>query len=253
MIADGRLAIPEPLAELVTDDAYARLLGYPSGAIPDGPVAARAREARDWFERQARPWAWVRILPIARASTDKLTLQAGPTLTSERLAALLEAMHADRLVIALATSGEQVDAEAAERWRQDRPDEAFLLDRFGAAAAIRLGAWVGEHLRATANAADLGLGPGYSPGYDGWDLTDQVDLAACLGGPGSEPTAALPGPLRVLPSGMIEPKSSLLAVFGLSSRRAAAERLWLRHPCSWCSMAGCTLRGRQSKPPALGP
>jgi hypothetical protein len=103
-----------------------------------------------------------------------------------------------------------------------------------------------EHL-ATATAvrlrqrfSDLGLGmiPGYSPGYDGWSLTDQGPLFRLLG----LEEIDLPGPVSILDSGMLQPKNSLLAIFGVTPRADLAEPLWQRSRCSWCSLSPCALR-----------
>ncbi len=248
----GALPVPADLARRVTEESYARLLGYPDGRLPGGRVAALADRSRRWFARHAAPWSFARPLVLGRIAGARVPLADGPTFTSRRLAERLGEIAADRLVAAVVTAGSEVDVASARLWREDRPDEAYFLDRFGAAVAVHLGAWTGEHLRALAAAGGLGLAPGYSPGYDGWPLGDQVELAGCLTRSRAGDRDPLPGPLRVLDSGMIEPRSSLLAVFGVTADRAASERQWRRHKCSWCSLARCALRAtgwRRPSPP----
>lgn len=234
----GSLPVPPDLAHRLPEESYAALLGYPEGILPDGRAEALARASRQWCEEHAAPWAYAAGVAIERTTPDRVDLASGPSLSSARLAGRLAEIGADRLIVAVVTAGAEVDAAAAEHWREERPDEGYFLDRFGAALAIRLGAWAAEHLRAVAQGAGLDLGPGYSPGYDGWDLADQVRVARLLPDP--------PGALEVLESGMIDPKNSLLAVFGATDRPRAAERQWQRHRCSWCSLSGCGLRGRPS-------
>lgn len=244
MIPFGALPVPGDLARQVAEESYARLLGYSGGGLPGGRVAALAERGREWFERRARPWSYARALDLARLTGETVELGDRRSFTSPLLAGRLREIGADRLVAAVVSAGAEVDEASARWWRDDRPDEAYFLDRFGAAAAVHLAAWAGDHLRAAAARAGLGLGPGYSPGYDGWSLTDQVEVAASLTGTAGGDGGPLPGPLRVLESGMIDPKNSLLAVFGLTTDQEAAERQWRRHKCSWCSLAGCALRGR---------
>lgn len=247
MIAAGRLTIPEDLAGRVREESYASLLGYPAGRRPEGRAAALASDARTWFARRARPWSYASEHGIARTTRNRVALDDGRTFRTPRFAAMLREIEANRLVAVVISVGAELDDEVERRWRESRPDEAFCLDRFGAAAAIRLAAWVGESLRRRAAAAHRGLGPGYSPGYDGWDVVDQTSLAAGLRGSvtgGAER-------LRILDSGMIEPKSSLLAAFGVGVLGAAVERQWRRHPCGRCSVERCSLRARawRSAPP----
>ena len=48
--------------------------------------------------------------------------------------------------------------------------------------------------------------------------------------------------LEVLPSGMLRPKSSLLAVFGITRDLEASEAAWRRNRCSWCALTECGFR-----------
>ena len=236
---DGPLPVPSDLARMVTDESYARLLGYPDGELVAGRVMELAAQSRDWFAAHAAPWSAARTLRVTARSDREVTLEDRTTLVSRRLSTRLADIDASALVIAVASVGEAIDTASATHWHSDRPDEAFFLDRLGAAVAVRLAAWVGEHLRSLAAERSRALGPGYSPGYDGWEVTDQKRLAGLL----AEMPEPLPGPLEAFESGMIHPKNSLLAVFGLSHRPAEADLQWKRHPCSWCSLSGCGLRG----------
>ena len=89
--------------------------------------------------------------------------------------------------IAAFTAGPEVEARVAELWKQDRVDEAYFLDRL--AAGI-----VEQMARATGH---------YSPGYKDFPIEAQAELMAILG-----PEA----PVELLPSGMLKPVNSLLAV-----------------------------------------
>ena len=67
--------------------------------------------------------------------------------------------------------------------------------------------------------------PHYSPGYPEWDIAEQPRAAGA--DPPERPTIACPAELEVLDSGMLRPKKSLLAVFGLTrhaDRVAPAHR-----------------------------
>ena len=88
--------------------------------------------------------------------------------------------------VAALTAGAEVEEEIARLWKEDRVDEAYFLDRFAAGVA--------EHL-----ARSIGV----SPGSQGWNIERQFELMKILG-PGA--------PVELLPSGMLKPVNSLLAV-----------------------------------------
>jgi hypothetical protein len=178
---------------------------------------------------------------IDRLDAAQVVLADGRRLTSELLAERLRSANAPALVIAAVSAGAQVDERCDLLWRQNRPDEAYCLDRFGAALVEHLSDWAAHALRDSPGAEGLAVLPGYSPGYDGWDLAEQTLVAAALLSGAADPP---PGPFEVLSSGMMTPRSSLLSVFGLTPHAERAERMWARHRCTWCSFPGCGLRAR---------
>jgi len=239
VIALGALTPPPDLAQRVEETEYARLLGYPDGRIPASRVAELAAASRAWYGAHGRPWVRARAHRIARIAGERIELGGGETLTSGRLAERLAGGGATGVVAAAVSAGDEVDDRSAGLWRDERPDEAYFLDRLGAAAAEHLAAWIGARLREAAAGVALAALPAYSPGYPGWALEEQRTLARCLEGDGRP---APPGGFEVLASGMTRPRSTLLAAFGLTPRRAAAEAAWERHKCSWCSLAACGFR-----------
>ena len=88
--------------------------------------------------------------------------------------------------VAALTAGAEVEEEIARLWREDRVDEAYFLDRFAAGVV--------EYL-----ARSIGI----SPGSDGWDVESQFDLMHIVGAE---------APVELLPSGMLMPVHSMLAV-----------------------------------------
>lgn len=235
MIAEGELPVPVELERLVDDAAYAALLGYPDQGLPGGRILELATSSRKWFREHARPWGRARSLAVRALDRERIELENGTALSSSALAARLRQGGSASLIVAMVSAGAEVDRRSAELWESDRPDEAYFLDRLGAAATRRLAGWTGDYLRAEAARDDLDVLPGYSPGFDGWSLGDQKPLAECL-------TGAEPARFKVLDSGMINPKNTLLAAFGVTEQRAVAADAWRRHPCSWCSLAECRLR-----------
>jgi hypothetical protein len=231
------LAALDDLGGRVDEAEYARLLGYPAGHKLPEQTRVLSAEARSWYRQHGRPWAAARRVDIRDLGSEELRVE-GESFHSRQLVNRLRGVEATEVIVAVSTAGAEVDQYSASLWSTGRPDEAYFADRFGAAAV--------EHL-ATATAVDLrqrirGLGlaviPGYSPGYDGWSLTDQGPLFRLLGLAEIDP----PGALSILDSGMLQPKNSLLAIFGVTPQAELAEPLWQRSRCSWCSLSPCALR-----------
>ncbi len=228
----------EGLAERIDPGELARLVGYPAGKALEGRPAELVEEARRWFGGHGRPWSAVRRIGILTVDESRVLLEGGAILRSLSLAERLLRTESDELVVAVSTAGAEVDAHSAALWEGDRPDEAFFVDRFGAAVAEYQATSTAAWMRDQLTRSERGLLPGHSPGYDGWPLDDQRVLFRLLG----TEQAELPGPLAVMDSGMMSPKNSLLAAFGMTRRPDLAEPLWRRSRCSWCSLSPCALR-----------
>ncbi len=216
-----------------------RLLGYPPGRAPDARVSSLAARAEDWYERHGRPWACIRFLEIEKILQGAVRLRGGRSLSSPELAWSLRRAHADQVAVAAVSAGPEACREAARLWAEDRPDESFVLDAFCSAIAEQLIARAGVRISAEAGAAGRACTPHRSPGYGRWPLSDQAVLKELLeeGRQGE-----LPGPLEVLPSGMLRPQKSMFAVFGVTPHRDLAPG-WLDSvPCSNCDWNPCAFR-----------
>ena len=143
------------------------------------------------------------------------------------------------------TAGREVDAEVERLWNAGRVDEAYFLDRYAAAVVEKL-------------ASDLG--PYQSPGTGKLPFDEQWKLFSYI--------APLNPEIEMLPSGMLKPKNSLLAIVGAPplplgevARRAGegSSRVALSNPhpalraalsqrergctpCTRCDLAGCSFR-----------
>jgi hypothetical protein len=85
--------------------------------------------------------------------------------------------------------------------------------------------------------------PHYSPGYPEWAIDDQAALLELIGRARVRPGGSEGGiPLDVLDSGMLRPKKSLLAVFGVTHHTDRVRSLTELSPCENCSFAPCQYR-----------
>lgn len=80
--------------------------------------------------------------------------------------------------------------------------------------------------------------PHYSPGYSGWDTADQIRLFEAI----RTGASGLPGELGLMESGMLKPKKSLLAVFGVTQQVERVRRFANLVPCENCSFSPCQYR-----------
>jgi hypothetical protein len=81
--------------------------------------------------------------------------------------------------------------------------------------------------------------PHYSPGYSGWDVSDQNLLWSVIR---PQNGSGWPGELQVLDTGMLRPKKSLLAVIGITANLERARSFAKLVPCENCSLPGCQYR-----------
>lgn len=167
----------------VDERVFKRFLRYPASRPFEPALAATARWARGWFESHAAPWSCA-FLGDAEIGAW-FGARCGGTAA---------------LAVAAVSAGPLAEEEAARRWEADEPERYYFLECYAAAVV--------DHLLAEARRR-LGVARHQCPGYPGWPIEDNVRLCAKL------TPLALPGPLAALPSGMLVPKKSQLAVLTL--------------------------------------
>ena len=242
-------------AAAVSDAEFQRLLGVPRGREVATEVARRAGLARRWYEEHGRPFVATRRLAIAAIGRDSVTLASGDVLAGPALADRLREGEAHALVVAAFSAGREVADESARLWADERPDEAYFLDRFAAAVAGQLVWRASAVLCADATAADEGLLAHLSPGCGRWDLSAQHALMALLVGmPATEARPAQVdvagmshqhgdawsvGPIRLLESGALHPQHSLLAALGVTRRAIVVTP---ESSCRSCDLRHCRYR-----------
>jgi hypothetical protein len=219
----------------VQDAEYLRLLGYPRGHEPGGRVQELMAWARDWYARNGRPWAYHRRVDL-QAGGGALWL-GGVEFVSPRLQEHFRHHGATGAVLVAVSAGAECEEHARELWNEGKPDEYFMLEIYGSAVVEDLVARTSGRLCGIAEHDGLMAVPHYSPGYAGWDVAEQNRLHALIV---KGMNGVLPGPLEVLSSGMLRPKKSLLAVFGLAPN--AARPVALATPCEGCSFSPCRYR-----------
>jgi hypothetical protein len=221
----------------VPDAEYRRLLGFPRAHVPGERARELAAWARRWYAEHGRPWIYLRGAEL-EVTAEALCLD-GVEFRSRQLHEHLLQAGARRAVLAAVSAGRGCEDQARQLWQDDKPDEYFFLEIFGSAVVEHLVALASGRICALAENDGLIAVPHYSPGYAGWDVADQTRLFELIGRGRTQPW---PEPLEVFPSGMLQPKKSQLAVFGLTARTPRALASARLVPCHNCSFAPCAYR-----------
>jgi len=214
------------------------LLGVPHQLRLTGRMADLSTWARDWYAEHGQPWVYTQLVESFTADKDTLDIE-GTLLKSPALSKSLLRGEAHSLVLAATSAGPALEAEAQRLWDADKPDEYFFLTVYGSAVVEHLNTIAGAQLCAWAEEQHMAILPHYSPGYPGWDISDQHHLRNLIRIPPGMPAGAS---LTVMESGMLQPKKSQLAIFGVTRRVDLVEKLSELTPCERCPLADCQYR-----------
>ena len=222
----------------VQESEYKRLLGYPPGHEVSGRVQELIDLTRGWYDSNGRPWVYAWRSELVDLSTDRLRIE-GIDFSSPKLQNQLSAANSHEVMLVAASAGKQCEERARQLWNEGKPDEYFFMEVYGSAvvenlimnAGARFCEWADQHGKA--------ILPHYSPGYPGWEISDQEKLLKLIR---RKKDANFPEEIRVMDSGMLHPKKSLLAVFGITSQLETVQRLMSLIPCENCSLQSCRYR-----------
>jgi hypothetical protein len=222
----------------VLTDEYVRLLGYPRDRMLEGRALELADWARGWYAKNGRPWFYARQAENLEISGDSIHIDGVP-FTSKRLRSTLEQAQAHSVILVAVGAGAEAEMEAGRRWEDEKPDEYFFLEVFASAVVENLATTTGARLCEWAEQHGMAVLPHYSPGYPEWDVAEQLQLLELLK---RTREVKLPSPVEVFDSGMLRPKKTLLAVFGLTRHTDRLRRLTDLVPCENCSFGPCQYR-----------
>lgn len=234
-----RISLAGTLPEVnVLPEEYARLLGYPRGWVMEGRALELADWARDWYAKNGRPWFYARQAEEFEIAGDLIRID-GVSFSSNRLKNTLEQADAHSVILAAVGAGIEAEEESHRLWKEEKPDEYFFLEMFGSAVVEHLTTLTGARLCDWAEQRGMAVLPHYSPGYPEWDVSEQPRLLELMKGARGE--AQLSG-VEAFESGMLRPKKTLLAVFGLTRHTDRLQRLTSLVPCERCSFGPCQYR-----------
>ncbi|MBA3671054.1 MAG: hypothetical protein H0W68_03390, partial [Gemmatimonadaceae bacterium] len=233
-----------PLVEVQAAE-YQRLLGYPRGRVLGDRALELATASRAWYARHGRPWIYARESRSLEIGAGTITVDGVP-FAAGQLRTMLSDAGAESVVLVAVGAGAEIAREAQRLWDDEKPDEYFFLEIFGSAVVEHLVAQAGARLCAAADGERRAVLPHYSPGYPTWEITEQGPLLSLLQNGGDE---GLPRELEAMESGMLRPKKSLLAVFGVTPHVDRVQALGTLVPCENCSLPRCDYRRRAYRGP----
>jgi hypothetical protein len=222
----------------VDPSEYARLLGYPRGHQLEGRACELAAWARDWYSAHGRPWFYARQAESFELAGDSILID-GVAFTSKHLQSTLAEAGAHSAILVAVGAGFEAEDESRRRWLDEKPDEYFFLEIFGSAVVEHLTTATGARLCDWAERHGMAVLPHYSPGYPEWDVAEQPRLLNLIKRTRNQ---QLPSQVDVFETGMLRPKKTLLAVFGLTRHVERLRPLTSLVPCESCSFGPCQYR-----------
>lgn len=221
----------------VPGEEYRRLLGYPKGYEPGERSLELEEGTKQWYAEYGRPWVYARQINSLILEKGKIIID-NIEFTSDRLYQRLSKAKAHSVIVVAVSAGKECEEKAAQFWSANKPDEYFFMEVYGSAVVEDLIRNVGARFCAWADDHNVAILPHYSPGYPEWDIAEQDKLMGVI----RDDKNDLPGNIEVMHTGMLNPKKSLLAVFGITSHVEETERLTDLIPCESCTLPGCKYR-----------
>jgi hypothetical protein len=222
----------------VQEAEYKRLLGYPSQHELEGRARELADWAMQWYAENGKPWVYARKIDELEIANAALRI-AGAVFSSKRLCEQLREAQAHAAMVVAVSAGKESEEKARQLWQEEKPDEYFFLEVYGSAVVEHLITTTGARFCAWAEQHGLAILPHYSPGYPGWNVSEQNQLLELLR---RKSGGDFPGEIHALDTGMLKPKKSLLAVFGITAQVDKVRKLTELIPCESCSMKSCQYR-----------
>ena len=223
---------PRVLADLALEidpDEVLRFQGYKKGRdVPTPEVLALFHEALDLGRRLMEPRAVVRRVAVTRRDRDALEAD-GVVLAIPKIGESWGPV--EHLLAGVCTVGGALERRVGELWEARELPLAVMLDSVGSGAVESLAEYVNDALCQEGVRRGVRVTNRISPGYGGWDVSQQAELFRLC--PGEAIGVGLNDALFMTPVKSI----SLLAGAG-----AAARVDHYFSQCARCWMRDCAYR-----------
>ena len=159
----------------VQESEYQRLLGYPGHHVLEGRSRELAGTTRQWYAEHGKPWIYARQTEVLELAGAQVRIN-GTRFSSSILHDQFHAAQVHGAVLVAVSAGKQCEEKARDLWLEGKPDEYFFMEMFGAAVVEHLGAGASGRICGWADGQGMVALPHSSPGYSGWDVSDQIKL-----------------------------------------------------------------------------
>ena len=227
----------------VLDSEYKRLLGYPANHKTEDRANELMHLTREWYKQNGRPWIYARPSEQFEILENSFRIN-GIEFHSKYLLNQFKKAKAEMCMLVAVCAGPECEKQARKLWQDRKPDEYFFMEIYGSAVVEHLIAASGSRFCAWADQGKMAVLPHYSPGYSGWNITEQNTLMSIIK---QSVDIKFPEELSVMETGMLNPKKSLLAVFGVTKGLRLIKDFERLIPCENCAMPNCSFRRRQFK------
>ena len=172
-----------------------------------------------------------KLVPVLKAEGQTKSIVLEQTVLETKSIIFAQLRKADFLVAFAATAGAQLSRWADEFVQQGDPFTAYLADAIASETVERAADWLEARIGQQMEQKGLKTTNRYSPGYCGWDVSEQKKLFSLL----PENCCGI----RLTESSLMLPIKSVSGVIGVGKtvRKAAYQ-------CAVCDKEDCYLRRR---------
>ncbi len=185
---------------------YMRRLGFPSNYELTEHMEENLKISKEWYIENGEPW--VQIFDVGVEINDGKLYFDGKAINSEKIYKRFSKYQVKQVKIILATAGEKSDIRIKELWKE-MPDQSYFLDAYTASVTESIINYtVGYIKNSTSKEGKVALSR-YSPGYKGWDLSQQKILMDII----INKNNAIP--VKLTESALLYPLKSQISVIGI--------------------------------------
>ena len=215
---------------------YLRRLGYPKNYEVPEIIAQQMNEAAGWYAEHASPWLSVYEVNVS-LKNDQLELNGYKT-NAPKIFKRFKKYEVTTALLIAATAGPEVDKQIAGLWSSDHPDRSFFLDSYASSVTESLIEAAVKEIKTWAGYKNLKVLSRYSPGYPGWELSEQKVLMQIIS---EQESGELP--VSLTEANLLNPLKSQLSLVGLY---ATEESEPLKEvACLTCTFDNCACRKKE--------
>jgi hypothetical protein len=217
---------------------YMRRLGFPK----DYELPEQAQENIDWsaqwYSENGTPWLHIYELPVG-LENGKLSLNNTFT-EAPKVYKRFEKHQVKKAMLIAATAGEKVDLESTELWSSDTPDKAFFLETYASCVTESLVEFAVDSIKSWAEKKQEHALARYSPGYPGWELSEQQTLMKII----KEVSEELP--ITISETSLLQPLKSQISLVGIHKIKELSQKSEIKIECMECIFNDCACSKKES-------